>query len=222
MPGKKITISEEFKKRFPEYRNISIQADVTNREQDEELWREIQEESKKRRETLTIENIKHIPAISATRNAYKHSGKDPNRYRPSAEALLRRIVKGEELYRISVLVDLINLVSIRTGFSIGGFDASRISGDVTLGIGRHGEPFDAIGRGELNIENLPLLRDEKGGIGTPTSDEERTKLTPRTTKIMIVINGYSGEDGLQKAAEMTCSLLRKYASAENITEQRCC
>lgn len=221
MSDKQIYLSAEFKTRFPEYRNISIQADVVNRGQDEELWREMQDASATIRTTITIDDIKHIPAIAATRNAYKRSGKDPNRYRPSAEALMRRIVKGEELYRISVLVDLINHVSIRTGYSIGGFDASKICGDVTIGIGRHEEKFEAIGRGVLNIENLPLLRDDKGGIGTPTSDEERTKLTPDTTEILIVINGYSGEEGLQEAADMTCSLLRKYASAANIRQQRC-
>lgn len=169
---------------------------------------------------MTIEDIKRVPAIEATRRAYKHSGKDPNRYRPSAEALIRRILKGEELYRISVLVDLINLVSLRTGFSIGGFDAGKICGDVTLGIGRHEEKFEAIGRGMLNIGNLPLLRDEKGGIGTPTSDEVRTMLTLGTTWILIVINGYSGETGLDDAAVMTCTLLERYASAGGIAIER--
>lgn len=217
---KQIYITEEFRTIFPEYRNISIQAEVRNTEQDEELWSEIQHASATIRNTLPIDEIKNIPAISATRKAYKLSGKDPNRYRPSAEALLRRIVKGEELYRISVLVDLINLVSISTGFSIGGFDASKICGDVTLGIGRQEEHFEAIGRGPLNIEHLPLLRDEKGGIGTPTSDEERTKLTLGTTETLIVINGYSGEEGLQHAADITCDLLLRYASADNIVQQK--
>lgn len=216
----KILISEEFRTRFPEYRNICIRAGVVNREKDPALWQEIEETSAGLRAAMPIEEIKNLPAIAATRRAYKHSGKDPNRYRPSAEALMRRIVKGEELYRISVLVDLINLVSIRTGFSIGGFDASKICGDVTLGIGRCGEKFEAIGRGELNIENLPLLRDEKGGIGTPTSDEERTKLTPHTTDTLIVINGYSGEAGLDEASRMTVALLQRYASATGITAEQ--
>lgn len=215
-----IHISDEFRNLFPEYRNVCIRAEVSNREHDEALWHEIQDASAALREAMTIEDIKRVPAIEATRRAYKHSGKDPNRYRPSAEALIRRILKGEELYRISVLVDLINLVSLRTGFSIGGFDAGKICGDVTLGIGRHEEKFEAIGRGMLNIGNLPLLRDEKGGIGTPTSDEVRTMLTLGTTGILIVINGYSGETGLDDAAVMTCTLLERYASAGGIAIER--
>ena len=131
-----------------------------------------------------------------------------------AEALRRRLLKGMKLYQIDTLVDLINLVSLRTGYSIGGFDADKIVGTtLTLGIGRANEPFEGIGRGVLNIEGLPVYRDELGGIGTPTSDNERTKMGLETTHILAVINGYSGNEGLQEAAEMTLRLLERYASA---------
>mgnify|MGYP000747919632 CR=1 FL=1 len=84
-------------------------------------------------------------------------------------------------YQIDTLVDLINLVSIRYGYSIGGFDADKIQGDtLVLGIGKSGEPYEGIGRGELNIEGMPVYRDAMGGIGTPTSDNERTKLEAGT------------------------------------------
>ena len=75
---------------------------------------------------LTDESIKQMPPIHATREAYKKFGKAPSRYRPAAEALLRRIVKGEELYKINTLADLVNLASIYTGYSIGGFDLDKI------------------------------------------------------------------------------------------------
>ena len=81
--------------------------------------------------------------------------KDPNRYRPAGEALSRRILKGQPLYRIDTLVDLINLLSLKTGYSIGGFDDEQIKGDLVLGIGVADEKFAAIGRGQLNIEGLP-------------------------------------------------------------------
>jgi DNA/RNA-binding domain of Phe-tRNA-synthetase-like protein len=167
--------------------------------------------------TTHMEEINKRPAIYATREAYKKLGKDPNRYRPSAEALCRRILKDMPLYKINTLVDLINLVSLKTGYSIGGFDADKIKGDVQLGVGTADDVFEGIGRGLLNIEGLPVYRDEKGGIGTPTSDEERTKLSLETTRLLMIINGYSGEKGLQEATEYSIDLLKKYANATNIS-----
>ena len=84
-----------------------------------------------------------------------------------------------------------------------------------MGIGQSGEPFDGIGRGVLNIECMPVVRDAVGGIGTPTSDHERTKMDIGTTHILVIINGYSGSEGLHEAATMTTELLTRYASAVN-------
>jgi DNA/RNA-binding domain of Phe-tRNA-synthetase-like protein len=163
------------------------------------------------------ESIKQQQAIMATREAYRACGKDPSRYRPSAEALRRRLLRGLELYRIDTLVDLINLVSLRTGYSIGGFDADKFEGDtLTLGIGKAGEPYEGIGRGVLNIEGMPVYRDAIGGVGTPTSDNERTKLGLETTRLLTIINGYSGKEGLQEAAEYMVELLKEFASAEDV------
>ena len=140
------------------------------------------------------------------------------RYRPSAEALRRRLLRGIPLYQIDTLVDLINLVSLKTGFSIGGFDADKITGEaLELGIGRVGEPFEGIGRGELNIEGLPVYRDALGGIGTPTSDHERTKMGLETTHILALVNGYGGVQQLSEAAEMIQQLLIKYTNSDGGT-----
>lgn len=125
---------------------------------------------------------------------------------------------GLELYQIDTLVDLINLVSLRTGYSIGGFDADKIQGDsLELGIGRAEEPFEGIGRGTLNIEGLPVYRDRAGGIGTPTSDNERTKMGLETRRILAIVNGYNGREGLAEAAGMIQELLRKYADSDGET-----
>jgi DNA/RNA-binding domain of Phe-tRNA-synthetase-like protein len=121
------------------------------------------------------------------------------------------------LYQIDTLVDLINLVSIRYGYSIGGFDADKFEGDtLTLGIGRAGEPYEGIGRGTLNIEGMPVYRDAIGGVGTPTSDNERTKLGLETTRLLTIINGYSGKEGLREAADYMVELIKEFASAENV------
>ena len=114
------------------------------------------------------------------------------------------------------MVDLINLASIVYGYSIGGFDADKMLGEqLTLGIGKADEPYEGIGRGVINIEGLPVYRDEIGGVGTPTSDHERTKITAQTTHLLVLINGYDGkEDSVRANALYIQKLLRKYAGSD--------
>ena len=212
-----IVVSEEIKNACPQFAGIAVSATVKNIPYSEELWRKIDEFTVRYREVYTTDSIKDMVTIRATREAYKKCGKDPSRYRPSGEALCRRILRGIPLYQIDTLVDLINLVSIRYGYSIGGFDADKFEGDtLTLGIGKAGEPYEGIGRGELNIEGMPVYRDAIGGIGTPTSDNERTKLGLETTRLLAIINGYSGKEGLRDAANYMVELLKEFASAENV------
>ena len=206
-----IQISSKIRETCPNLKLAIIRCEVQNSATSNEFWQEMEVEIQRIKAIFSIEEINKRPEIAATRQAYKAFGKDPNRYRPSAEALCRRIVREIEIYKVSTLVDIINLVSIRSGFSIGGFDADKIQGDVVLGVGTNEDEFEAIGRGLLNVEGLPLYRDEIGGIGTPTSDNERTKITDSTTNLLLIINGYSGNDGLQKAVEHNRELLEKYA-----------
>lgn len=211
-----IIISNQIATVCPEFHVAAIACEVRNSPYNAGLWEEIDAFYTHFASTHKMVEINQRPAIYATRQIYKKLGKDPNRYRPSAEALCRRILKGQELYRIDTLVDLINLVSLKTGYSIGGFDNTKIQGDLILSVGEAGEKFEAIGRGLLNIEGLPVYRDEVGGIGTPTSDEERTKITSDTTQLLMLINGYSGKEGLQEAVDYSVELLKKYAEARNI------
>lgn len=212
-----ISISEEIATACPDLHVLALSCDVCNSEPDERLWQEIADEEKAVRETVKLEQINKWLPIQATRQAYKRLGKDPNRYRPSSEALRRRILRGLPLYKVDTLVDLINLVSIRSGYSIGGFDADKIAGgSLVLGVGREGEIYHGIGRGELNIAGLPVYRDAVGGVGTPTSDEERTKIGLDTTHLLMIINGYSGLEGLEAAGKYAVGLLSKYVSAINM------
>lgn len=211
-----VSISQEITKACPDLSILVISCQLMNTFSDEHLWEEITQAENELRSSCKLGEVNKWAPILATRQTYKRLGKDPNRYRPSAEALRRRILRGLSLYKIDTLVDIINLVSIRSGYSIGGFDADKINGDLILGVGREGELYEGIGRGELNIAGLPVYRDKVGGIGTPTSDEERTKIGMDTSNLLMIINGYSGEMGLLDTAGYAADLLKKYVSAINL------
>jgi DNA/RNA-binding domain of Phe-tRNA-synthetase-like protein len=184
------------------------------------LWQEVQKKCREISGSLKVEEISRIPAILASRKAYKACGKDPARYRLSAEALLRRVVNRGEIYQVNNVVDLLNLVSISTGFSIGGYDADKITGDIVFGIGEKNEPYEGIGRGELNIEGMPVFRDGTGAFGTSTSDSVRTSVTPETSRFLMVIVDYGNTTLLDEATEMAVELLRKFAGATNIETRK--
>ena len=211
-----IVVSEEIRQVCLRFVGAAVEAKVTNTAYCQELWDEIHALESRFRRELTTESLKELTSIAATRTVYKRCGKDPSRYRPASEALIRRMLQGKELYQIDTLVDLVNLASIAFGYSIGGFDADKIVGDtLTLGIGREGEPYEGIGRGLLNIAGLPVYRDETGGVGTPTSDHERTKMTIDTTHLLVLINGYDGnEQRVRENAQFIQGLLKKYAHSD--------
>lgn len=212
----KVLVSEEIESVCPGFVGACVEAQVRNTEYSAELWAEIESLGEKYRNTLTTESLKLMPGIDATRRVYRVCGKDPSRYRPASEALIRRMLQGKELYRINTLVDLLNLASIAYGYSIGGFDADKFVGDtLTLGVGREGEPYEGIGRGVINIAGLPVYRDAQGGVGTPTSDNERTKVEIGTTNFLVLINGYDGnKEKVCENAEFIQDLLRKYAESD--------
>ena len=210
----KVIVSDEIASVCPEFVGAAVEAKVRNTAYSQELWDEIHQLEDKFRETLTTESLKDMPSIAATRRVYKACGKDPSRYRPASEQLIRRMLQGKELYQIDTLVDLVNLASIAFGYSIGGFDADKFVGDtLTLGVGREGEPYEGIGRGPLNIAGLPVYRDAKGGVGTPTSDNERTKMTMATTHLVVLVNGYDGNrQRVMENAQYLKQLIERFAS----------
>ena len=215
----KIIVSDEIAHVCPEFVGACVEATVVNTPYCGELWQEIEMLGERFRHELTTESLKEMTSIAATRRIYKACGKDPSRYRPASEALIRRVLQGKELYQRDTLVDLVNLASIAYGYSIGGFDADKFVGDtLTLGIGREGEPYEGIGRGMINIHGLPVYRDAEGGVGTPTSDNERTKMQLSTTHLVVLINGYDGnEQRVSENAAYIQSLLRKYCQSDGGT-----
>jgi DNA/RNA-binding domain of Phe-tRNA-synthetase-like protein len=215
----KVIVSNEIESVCPSFVGAAVEAQVVNSEFCQPLWDEIHALEEKFRKDLTTDSLKELPSIAATRSVYKACGKDPSRYRPASEQLIRRMLQGKELYQIDTLVDLVNLASIAYGYSIGGFDADKFVGDtLTLGVGREGEPYEGIGRGIINIAGLPVYRDAEGGVGTPTSDHERTKMTLATTHLVVLINGYDGnKERVLANAHFIQELLRKYCQSDGGT-----
>ena len=151
--------------------------------------------------------------IQNTRKAYKALGKDPNRYRCSAEAMCRRIAKERGLYYINNVVDINNYLSILSGYSMGTYDLSHVTGPITWERAPEGTAYQGIGKDVLNIEYLPALFDEKGPFGNPTSDNTRAMITMDTKEILMVFYCFNGGQELESLLEKAETLLTKYAGA---------
>ena len=151
------------------------------------------------------------PAILATRRAYKALGKDPARYRGSAEALLRRVISAKGLPQINAVVDVINLVSVECRMPIGLYDLVHLQGDVVFRTGRAGETYKGIGKYDLNLEDLPLFADAEGPHGSATSDSERTMVTAETTRVLAIIVAFGGGETLGAWTQRMIELLERYA-----------
>ncbi|MBN1598425.1 MAG: hypothetical protein JW894_09030 [Bacteroidales bacterium] len=190
---------------------------ITCSDSSEKLLYEIEKSSQYIKNNYKLDEISKKPIINATRTAYRKAGNDPNRYRPSADSLLRRIVKGNNLYRVNNIVDTLNLISIQSGYSIGGYDAEKIKGDICLGIGRKEEPYKGIGRGQVNIDKLIVLRDSIGAFGTPTSDSERTMITENTVSILWVFYDFGIDASLSSYMTKSETYLKMFSAAKNIT-----
>ena len=128
------------------------------------------------------------PAESAAvRSMYKRVGIDPTKTRPSNEALLRRVRKGDTLPRINSAVDVVNWCSLEFQLPYGLYDASKISGEVTMRLGREGEKYAGIRKDDVNVGGRITVADSIGAFGNPTSDSARTMVTPATTELLVVI-----------------------------------
>ncbi len=156
------------------------------------------------------------PQIAGTRAGYKALGKDPARYRGSAEALLRRILSGKNFPQIGAVVDVINLVSVESRLSIGLYDRANVQGDILFRAGRAGETYKGIGKYDLNLEGLPVFCDSLGPHGSPTSDSERTMVTAATKHIVAIFVGFGASEGLERWCQRMTALLQEYAQGREL------
>lgn len=206
----KLDISPEICRLFPSIKIGCILADVQVNPSNAQILTEMEAIIEEMSSRVTPDTIREMPVVASARNAYRRMGQDPNRYRPAAESLLRRIASGKGLYNVNNMVDILNLVSVQTGFSIGGYDADKIEGRIVFGIGFDNEPYEGIGRGVLNIAKLPVFRDDRGAFGTSTSDSVRTMVTGSTMRFLMVFPAFDEMDNeLNRALALAVDLLER-------------
>ncbi len=193
-----------------------VRCSVTVTEPGQALSEALDRTAADRLTSLSGGTVGDIAQVSETRQAYKVLGKDPSRYRPSAEALARRLTQGKGLYRINNVVDTNNLISLKTGFSIGTYDMATLVPPITFRKGGMDEGYKAIGRGRLNLESLPIFVDSEGPFGSPTSDSERSLVSLDTDDLLMVIIGFGETPDMSSALEFAAERLRLYCYAKNI------
>ncbi len=131
--------------------------------------------------------ISEVPPIASWRQAFRQLGVSPSRYRPSAEALLRRVIKGQRISEINSGVDVNNLFSLQHLLPIGIYDQNHIEGSIICGIGDENEAFEALNGRQVSMNGKLLLRDARGPFGSPYVDSQRTAVTEETTNCLQVI-----------------------------------
>jgi len=209
-----ISIDWKLKKANPVLALGVVEALVTVEKHSEALWAEINSVVAGVPSRYTLEKLVYAPEVAAVRNTYKQIGKDPSRYRGSAEALLRRVLKGKDLYRVNNIVDLNNLVSLETAHPVGSYDLDKLTAPIEFRIGALGESYKGIGKETINIAELPVFADTVGPFGSPTSDSERAMITETTTTVMMVIISFTGRTGLDESVEKAAERLTQYCRGE--------
>ena len=211
-----ISIQPALKALVPNLALGCISARVSVQKLNEALWREIDKHLGHLSSTIKPEQINTIPQIAAMRSAYKALGKDPSRYRGSAEALLRRVLQGKGLYQINSVVDINNLISMESLHPAGTYDLEKITSPIELRIGAAGESYKGIGKDLINIESLPVFADAEGAFGSPTSDSERAMVRLETRRILMVVFSFTGQEGLERWVDCASELLSRYSGGEGI------
>lgn len=144
------------------------------------------EEKGKARERFTGTSVSEHPVAGGVRRLFRSVGIDPTRYRPSGEALIRRILKGQTLSSINCIVDINNICSMESLFPIGAYDREKIIGDVIIRLGKTNEIYRGIGR-EINVAGKLVSADNDGAFGSPIADSERTKISHHAREILVLI-----------------------------------
>lgn len=182
---------------------------------DKELAERMNEVCDRKRREFTVESLAEAEPVRAVRAMFREWGMDPSKYRPSSEALLRRVVQGKGLYRVSNVVDIGNLGSIETSCPYGCYDRSRIHPPIVFRHGAAGERYEGIGKQTWYLEGRPLLADSEGPFGSPISDSTRSMITESATEILIVmyVPARASDASLEVAMTRLSERLTQFAGA---------
>jgi DNA/RNA-binding domain of Phe-tRNA-synthetase-like protein len=184
-----------------------------------ELARHMDEVCERKRNQFSLEALAEAAPVRAVRGMFREWGMDPSRYRPSSEALLRRVVQGKGLYRVSNIVDIGNLGSIETGWPYGCYDRSRIRSPIVFRHGLAGEKYERVGKEMWHLEGRPVLADCEGPFGSPISDSTRSMITEATTTqalVVIYAPAIVSDDDLMTAANRLVERISSFAGASAI------
>src|SRR5256714_2471107 len=211
-----VTIDENLQRKCPRTALGCVTAQIQAAASSAELLAELQACEQAILKLAEPRAVLESPMISVTRAGYKALGKDPARYRGSAEALLRRVIAGKALPQINSVVDVINLVSVESRLPIGLYDLAHVQGYIVFRAGRAGETYKGIGKYDLNLEGLAVFCDALGSHGSPTSDSERTMVTNATQQVLGIIISFGGTDELKRWSERMSDLLRIHAQGRDL------
>lgn len=212
-----IKISNEIRKHCPDISLGCFRYTVKVESRNDTLWERLENiVFPMVKEALECTTLSEVPGIRSSRAAYKAFGKDPSRYRVSSEALWRRIGQGKGMYQVNTVVDVNNLISIESGFSVGSYDLRQVGQSLEVRLGKAGEAYKGIGKEVLNIENLPVIADETSAFGSSTSDSERAMITEGSSDILTIIYAFSERPALEKIMAAAEKYLKDYAQAKDL------
>lgn len=214
-----VTISQEIKTRWPEAALGLLIYEAQVEESSPQLLAALDQSIQDLAQQYALDTIAKNPHIEATRKAYKALGTSPHEHRNAAEAMLRRVVKGSGLYHINNVVEVNNLISISSGYSIGSYDLGQLQGDLCLDRPPEDTRYEGIGKGALTITHMPVLRDELGWFGNPSSDSRRAMIQPGKRRVCSVLYGFDGGDALAPWLKKFAAALREYCGVE-VVEKR--
>jgi|APSaa5957512622_1039677.scaffolds.fasta_scaffold56057_2 DNA/RNA-binding domain of Phe-tRNA-synthetase-like protein len=152
-------------------------------------------------------------AIKGMRDLFKRNGTDPSKYAPSAEALLKRIIDGKDLYRINNVVEGNNMGSMKFELPMGVYNMDNLTGDVVFQFGTNSEVMETMAKGGMNMENTLLTRDDEKPFGSPVSDSPRAMIAGNTKNVLLLVYGTSdvGEEYVAQATEYTAKKIIEHA-----------
>lgn len=186
-----------------------------------ELVREMDERCARLRQKFTLESLAEAESIISVRAMFRRWGVDASKYRPSSEALLRRVIQGKGLYRVSNIVDLTNLGSVEAGWPYGVYNRAQIFQPASLRLGAADERYEGIGKRMWHLGDRPVLADTKGPFGSPISDSTRTQIAEGVAEVLTVIYAPAGtsDAALDEAVKKQAARLSVFAGAAQTRTQ---